>query len=200
MKPKLLYFFASLFLCGLAGCAVTDIDHTADFSRYQTYAWGKSDIDVSNPLYKSDLISKRIRNAVDEEFAKRGIVKDQNDPDFIVRFHTYTEEKEQASGGYPYAHPYFPYGWYPFAFRWGWGYFPYAPMSPPTTREYTEGTLVLDIIDHQSDELVWRGSVSGNVDDVSTLKKQIEKGIRAIMKKYPIAPADHLNIKQDAIS
>lgn len=198
MKLKLFYIFLSLSLIGLGGCAVTDLDHTADFSRYKTYAWGKSDIDVSNPLYNSDLISKRIRTTVDEEFAKRGIVKNENDPDFIVRFHTYTEKKEQTSGGYPYTYGYFPYGWYPFAFRWG--YFPYLLLRPQTTREYTEGTLVLDIIDQQSDELVWRGSVSGNVDDVSALKKQIEKGIRAIMKKYPVTPGDQLILKPEAIS
>ena len=198
MKPKLSYFLFPLFLFGLAGCAVTDVDHAADFTRYKTYAWGKSDMDVSNPLYKSDLISKRIRDAVDEEFAKRGIIKDENDPDFIVRFHTYTEEKEESAASRPYGYGYFPYGWYPFTFRWG--YFPYALMGPPPQRQYTEGTLILDIVDHQTDELVWRGSVSGNVDDVSTLKKQIEKGIKAIMKKYPVMPGERLDLKQDAVS
>jgi hypothetical protein len=73
-------------------------------------------------------------------------------------------------------------------------------MGPPARRQYTEGTLILDIVDHQTDELVWRGSVSGNVDDVSTLKKQIEKGIKAIMKKYPVMPGERLDLKQDAIS
>jgi hypothetical protein len=198
MKTKLTYAFLLLSILGLAGCAVTDIDRTANFAHYKTYAWGKSDIDVSNPLYNSDLINKRIRQAVEEEFSRRGIVKNENDPDFIVRFHTYTEEKTERQSAYPYGYGYIPYTWYPFAFRWG--YYPFAPMMPQPPREYTEGTLILDIVDHESNELVWRGSVSGNVDDVVALKKQIEKGVKAIMKKYPVTPDGRLNIGQDAIS
>jgi hypothetical protein len=188
----------SLLLFGLASCAVTDMDRSADFSKYQTFAWGESEIDVSNPVYDSDLISKRIRTTVEKEFAKRGIVKNENNPDFIVSYHTYTEEKQRAYDGYPYGsygYPYYPFRFYPFAF--GWGY-PYHWMRPTTTKEYTEGTLVLDIIDRKSDHLVWRGSVSGDVENLSALKKQIEKGIKAIMKKYPVTPDTPLNIGNDA--
>lgn len=194
MNRKNINILLAVFLMGLAGCAVTDLDKSADFTRYKTFAWGKSEIDVSNPVYDSDLINKRIYHAVEKEFAKRGIVKNERNPDFIVRYHTYTEEKRQTQGGYPYRYGFHPFGFYPFAFGWG---FPYFLTTPQTTREYTEGTLVLDIIDRRSDELIWRGSVSGNVEDASNLKKQIEKGIKAIMKKYPVTPGDPLNIGND---
>jgi hypothetical protein len=48
--------------------------------------------------------------------------------------------------------------------------------------------LVSPIATVKSDEVVWRGTVSGKVDDVANLQKQIDKGIRAIMKKYPVTP------------
>ena len=80
----------------------------------------------------------------------------------------------------------------------GWAYaYPYPWMSPPTESEYTEGTLILDILDKDTGELVWRGSVSGNVEDTSNLRKQIDKGIRAIMKKYPVSPGEPLKIGGD---
>jgi hypothetical protein len=195
MNRKNINILLALFLLGLAGCAVTDLDKSADFTRYKTFAWGKSDVEVSNPVYDSDLINKRIYHAVEKEFAKRGIVKNDRNPDFIVRYHTYTEEKQQTQGGHPYRYGFHPFGgFYPFAFGWG---FPYYLTTPQTTSEYTEGTLVLDIIDRRSDELIWRGSVSGNVEDTSNLKKQIEKGIKAIMKKYPVTPDNPLNIGND---
>jgi hypothetical protein len=180
----------------MAGCAVTDMDQSANFSQYQTYAWGESKVDVSNPIYDSDLINKKIRATVENEFAKRGIRKNDADPDFVVSYHTYTEEKERVSGGYPYyGSPFYPFGFYPFAFRWGYLY-PWT--SPQIKTEYTEGTLIIDIKDHQTEELVWRGSVSGSVDDVAGIRKQIEKGIKAIMKKYPVTPDEPLNIGIDA--
>jgi hypothetical protein len=187
-----------LLLFGLAGCAVTDIDRSADFSDYQTYAWGKSEVKVTNPLYESDLINKKIRSTVESEFAKRGIIKNENNPDFLVSYHTYTEKKEQVSGGYGY--PYYGYGFSPFRFypfAYGFGY-PYYWMRPESKTQYTEGTLIIDIIDRASDALVWRGSVRGNVDDAAGLKKQIEKGIKAIMKKYPVSPDAPLNIGNDS--
>lgn len=70
-------------------------------------------------------------------------------------------------------------------------------MGRPHVKEYTEGTLILDIIDRSTDELVWRGSVSGNVEGISRLRKQIEKGVKAIMKKYPVTPDEPLNIGND---
>lgn len=194
MRLKAIYLLFGIFLFGLSGCAVTDFDRSADFSKYKTFGWGKSDIDVSSPVYDSELINKRIRRTVEEEFAKRGIQKSAEDPDFIVRYHTFTEEKERTSGGHPYAYRYFPYGFYPFAF--GWGY-PYYWMTPPRTTEYTEGTLVLDIIDNRSDELVWRGTVTGEVEDLASLRKKIEKGVKAIIKKYPATPGTPLNIGGD---
>lgn len=200
MSKRNIFVLIGFFLLGLSGCAVTDFDRSADFTRYKTFAWGKPEVDVKNPVYEGDLINDRIRQAVEAEFAKRGIVKSRRNPDFIVRYHTYTEEKKSQSGGYPYAYSYryLPFGFYPFAF--GYGY-PFHWMAPPQVREFTEGTLILDILDNRSNELVWRGAVSGNVDDLASLKKQIEKGIKAIMKKYPVSPDQPLNIEdQDAIS
>jgi hypothetical protein len=196
MKTSKIYILLTgLFLFGLGGCAVTDMDRSVNFTKYQTYSWGDSEVEVKNPLYDSDLINKKIRTTVENEFAKRGIVANPQNPDFLVRYHTYTEEKERVSGGYNYGYPYFPLRFYPYAF--GWGY-PYHWMSPQMKSDYTEGTLIIDIVDRQTDELVWRGSVSGNVDDVSGLKKQIEKGIKAIMKKYPVRPDDALRIGNGA--
>jgi hypothetical protein len=58
----------------------------------------------------------------------------------------------------------------------------------PQHYTYTEGTLIIDILDTKTNEVVWRGTVAGKVDDVANLQKQIDKGIRAILKKYPVTP------------
>lgn len=190
MKVNRIYMLIGLIMIGLSGCATTDFDHKADFSKYRTFAWGKSEVDVSNPVYESDLITNRIQAAVEKELAKRGVVESSTDPDFIVKYHTYTEEKKRSEGVYPYRYGFYPYGFFPFAF--GWRY-PYYMGSPAEVEEYTEGTLVLDMIDQRTGELVWRGSVSGNVEDTARLKKQVERAVQAIMKKYPVSPASPLD-------
>jgi hypothetical protein len=34
--------------------------------------------------------------------------------------------------------------------------------------------------------LVWRGAIDGAVGDIGDLDRQIEKGVHAILKKYPV--------------
>lgn len=176
----LVFIFTSMM-----GCAVTDIDRTANFGKYKTFAWGEAHVNVDNPVYDSDLIDKNIKQTVEQEFAKHGIRVDNKNPDFIVSYHTYTKDKKQRTMQPYYYHPYFfPYRFYPYGWGWGmpYGYFGGAPYV------YTEGTLIVDVVDAKTQDVVWRGTVSGNVDDVKKLQKQIAKGVRAIVKKYPFTP------------
>lgn len=188
---------ASILLLLAGSCAITDVDRSADFRSYRTFAWGKSKEEVKNPVYKSDLISKNIQQTVEREFAKRGISMDNRNPDFVVSYHTHTERKQEVRGGnfYGYGFPYFGRFYrYPFGM---WGY-PFA-WSAPVESTYTEGTLIIDITDHKTRELVWRGTVKGNVDNISNLQKQIQKGIKAIMKKYPVTPEEPLPLKEEKV-
>jgi hypothetical protein len=187
-KNNILLLLLSLVL--LSGCAVTDLDKQVNFSAYRTFAWTKSEVKVANPIYNSDLISKNIKRTVETEFEKRGIMKREDNPDFLVSFHTYTEQKQESNGG-----SFYNYSYMPFRYFYGYGFgfpfgMPLAYGSPSRTYTFTEGTLILDITDRKTNEVIWRGSVSGNVNNVATLQKQIGKGIKAIMKKFPITPGD----------
>jgi hypothetical protein len=193
-KIKLNILLASVMMM-LASCAVTDFDRTADFNRYRTFAWGDSEIKTENPLYKSDLINSNIKSTVEQEFAKRGITLSERNADFLVSYHTYTEKKQNTTGGTNYyGYPFFGYRYFPFAY--GWGY-PFGWNNTNRTYDYTEGTLIIDITDKNTNELVWRGSVSGNVDNAANLQKTIAKGIKAIMKKYPVTPQEPVNLNPE---
>jgi hypothetical protein len=189
----------ALLILFVSGCAVTDIDREVNFNGYRKYAWKKADVDVVNPIYESDLINKKIETVVQEEFAKKGIVlANNNKPDFFVNYNIRTEKKQQTINNYQ------GLGYYPFwGLGWGWrmpymmGYPSYGYGGMPYTREYTQGTLILDVVDAHSNKLVWRGSVSGNVDNVKNLQRQIEKGVKAIMKKYPGQPGENHKVIPD---
>ena len=178
--------FTLISFASLWGCATVDYDRSTDFSKYKTYAWMKSETKVGdNPKYNSDLINRNIKYAVETEFAKRGIEKTtKSQADFLIGYHTYTEKKQQTTshyGGYPFM-PYYGYGW-----GWRpWGMMPYGAWSNGLRNyTYTEGTLIIDVVDNQTKELVWRGAVEGDVDNIARLQKKIQKGVEAIIKKYP---------------
>jgi hypothetical protein len=192
------YIIAGLLLIA-AGCAVTDFDRSADFSRYRTYAWGKAEVDVKNPVHDSKLINKNIKATVENEFAKRGITRNDRSPDFLISYHTYTEQKERTTGGNYYGYPFSLFRFYPYGFGWG---IPYGLQTPPRMETVTEGTLIIDVTDSKTKDLVWRGTVTGTVDNVSGLQRQIRKGIKAILKKYPVKTNEPLPLikDEDAIS
>ena len=61
MKKQVSLFSTLLLLLVMVGCAVTDFDRSVNFNSYRTFGWGNSEVDVSNPLYRGDLINKRIK-------------------------------------------------------------------------------------------------------------------------------------------
>ena len=124
-------------LFGATSCAVTDFDRRADFREYKTYAWGEPTIKVENPVFHSDLIDQQIKQTVATAFAERGITHTASQPDLIISYQTFTENKEQQTGGY--FGPFMPYGGF-FPWRFGWGWWPYyGPHGLATSNEHVHG-------------------------------------------------------------
>jgi len=171
----------------LGSCAVTDRSHDVDFNQYRTFGFSTAQINVDHPAYKSGLISSKIRKNIKQEFENHGLVYAKRNPDLLVSYETFTKEKEQMSAGYgafPMMYPGMYYRSFPYMM--GYPYMPYGMYgSGGRMSYYTEGTLIIDVTDAKSKEQVWRGLVKGNVSDLNALQKSLDKGVKAIMKKYP---------------
>ncbi len=153
---------------------------TGDMAEYRTYALlphpTGGDPRVHNPL-----VASRVETAVDETLAAKGYTRaSAASADFMVGWHAALEGKVDVQTvdryyGYGYG------GWYG---RYGRG----AVVSNTHVREYDEGTLIIDVVDKSSNELVWRGSVQAEVyRDVSPQERQarITKAIQAIFEDFP---------------
>lgn len=185
---KIYHIFFFILLAGLWSCAPGTSTSMAPQQpgQYKTYAWLKGDQKAENPLYNSEIIDQNIRQSVDRELSAKGFTIDTQNPDFLVKYQTYTEKRVSTTGGYYGGWPNMGFGPYS---RWGWGYgYGYGSMmgSSPSTYTTTEGTLVIDFIDTKSGNVVWRGYAEGNVDNASRLSPKIEKGVHSIMKKLPL--------------
>jgi hypothetical protein len=176
--------FILLFLAVLSSCSrvQTNMDKSVNVSGYKTYSWKEPDVKSDNPLYKSDLIDKAIKENVENELAQRGLVHNDQNPDIYILYHTYVQNVQRTYGGY-YGGPYGYYGspWYGYGYGLGYGY----GGLWPSTYTSTEETLILDFIDSHTNKLVWRGSTKDDVTNVSKIEKTLQKDVHAIMKKYP---------------
>ena len=176
----------------LAGCSsysvVSDYDRSMPFGSYKTYHWsdeGASRID-DDVLAKNPLVYKHIRSAVNRELRAKGfILKDIGPVDFIVS--THAGIRERVTAGPPTVSFAYRSGYY----RRGHGYYSfwYDPYGPyPRLTYYEEGTLVIDIIDSKTDDLAWRGVVSGILRDYTStddMHREIDTVVARVLAQFP---------------
>ena len=163
-----------LILMGCSSITVKhDYDQAVDFSKFKTYKWGTAN-DPNDVLLSNMLILKRVYEAIDLSLEKKGFKKVEADPDFLVYPHGATKEKTDIqSWGGSYG------GW--------WGAGPYGGGNIDVT-QYTEGTLVIDMVDMSDNQLFWRGVGTGAVGSPSTPEestKNINRVIDQILKDFP---------------
>lgn len=183
--------FISFFILALAGCAPTlrftsDYDDAVDFSAYETFDWMSPPRNYDDPLGDYPTIALRIKRAVEDELIAKGFKKVDEDPDFFVVYHASVERRLTRTyidtWGYYYPH----YRYYPRYRR-----YPRFRSYPPVVwgltyvDGYDEGTLVIDIVDATTNELVWRGSAIGAVGDPVRAREKVGETVRMILEEFP---------------
>lgn len=188
MKPMQKLFLMALGL-SLAGCMTistsTDYDPSANFSGLKTYDWAGPQPITGNPRLDSDILHARIRTAVERELAAKGFEKAAGGaPDFKVAYHVGLEEKLDVT-----SFTYYDYG-YPSYYRGGFGFGPSAawPQTETHVYQYEEGTLLLDVVNPETKELMWRGTAKAEVDPGQSPEKKearINKAVQKLLAQFP---------------
>ncbi len=190
MTQKL--FIISLALLAFASCSsikvTSDKDGNFDFTKAKSlsyYGWTEESDKILNQFDK-----ERIEKAFANEFKNRGVSVTDRDGDIIVSLYIVVDQKTGTTAytnHYGAGGPYGYYGGYGYGARWGWG------MGYSTTSyseyDYKVGTLVCDVFDSKTKNLVWQGVVSGEINENPKNREQnIPRVVRELMKKYPVAP------------
>lgn len=167
---------------GAAQKVYVDFDESVDFNQFQTFAWARTS-EVSL-LDTSPLMHSRVKNAIEYQLTTSGLIEDTENPDLYVTY--YGEEEEQLSV----STTHWGYGW---GGSWAWD--PYwgpgwgASTGSSMVRTYPVGTLIVDLWNVQTQQLIWRGSATKAIpSDPEKQAKLIDKAVakiaRAWKKKY----------------
>src|SRR5262245_40917796 len=155
----------------LAQDVSVDFDKAADFAHIKTFyakigtAWG-------NPLSE-----KRVQGEIEQSLVEKGWQKapDEASADAVVVLHGASQIKKDLNtfysgmGGY---------GWR----GWGGG----MGTAQTTVSEYKVGTLVVDIFDAKSKNLVYRGTASDEISDKPEKnQKKMAKAADKLFKDFP---------------
>jgi hypothetical protein len=166
--------------CGMS--VKSDYQKSFDFSQLRTFAF-KTDRASNDPLIKNTIEARRIQNALAAQLEANGFTQSAQNPNFIVAFYARSRERSQVEstgfGGFGYG-PGFGWGYgIPYRGFWQRGF---APDLWTTT--YTQGSVMVDIIDARKNELVWRGVVKDTVHGIGQSEKQADQAAKDLVKKY----------------
>jgi hypothetical protein len=160
----------------------TDFDELASFREYRTYSWIENQSESQgDPAVSSPLTARRVQNAVDSELIRRGYRRvDTGMPDFYLAFSVSSSRRTDiTSTGDPYGHRYYM----------GYRSSRYHGVGVDVqSSHWIESTIVLDVIDAATNEVVWRGWATSDLDanpSPDRVSYYVERAVEKILKEFP---------------
>ena len=172
IKPAILCVAVSILVLGCASYAgAQDVHYNfmpgTDFSKYHTYKW----VTIEGGAHPNQIMDAEIKQAVDSQLASKGMTKTDSDKaDLFVGYQVAVDQEKQWNG----------YGMGG-GLRWG-------GMASATSSTIDNGTLVVDMYDPTSKQLVWTGRASKTLDPSSNQEKNMKnlnKAMAKLLKNYP---------------
>jgi hypothetical protein len=148
----------------------TDYDHGANFTQYKTYSWEQ--VKTKDPLDVD-----RIKGAVNGALAAKGWTQVDSGGDVSIVALEITRNQQTLNTFYD-----------GFGGGWGWRRFGGGGFgeATTTTETYKVGTVVVDIFETKTKQLIWRGSESDTLSNNSDKNiKNLDKGVEKMFKKFP---------------
>ena len=148
----------------------TDFDRNANFGQYKTYSW-------EQVKTKDALDVGRIKAAVNAALAAKGWTQVDSGGDVSIIAMEMTHDQQTLNTFYD-----------GFGGGWGWRRFGGGGFGEATTTTdtYKVGTLVVDLFDTKTKQLVWRGSSSDTISSNSNKNIQnLNKGVEKLLKQFP---------------
>jgi Domain of unknown function (DUF4136) len=152
---------------------------------------------ASDPMLNNSITAQHLRNDLVRGLEGKGYTLAPSNPDFQVAYYEGTKQKLDTTYWNP--GPSWRYGYRGYGFRrnryaWAWPY--YSSYGPGFSgygpgmqvQDYNQGTVIVDVIDPTTQELLWRGQgVSSVSTDPATYAKELGQAVSAILQKFPQA-------------
>ena len=170
-RLSFLALFVTLSLLTTGALAAQDVRYNfmpgTDFTKYRTYKW----VAVEGGAHPNQIVDAQIKQAVDAQLASKGMTKTDSDKaDLFVGYQIAVDQEKQwnayGMGG---------------GLRWG-------GMGTATSSTIKVGTLVLDMYDPATKQLVWTGNATKTLDPSSNQEKNqknLDKAMQKLLKNYP---------------
>ncbi len=157
----------SLLLGGCAGMAIqADQDPAVSLDSYETYTWSPNRR-VSGDVRVTPALRTQVREDIDRHLADKGYVRVNSGADFSVAWQVTIEGETivQTLGYYS-----------------GSNFSDNLAQPGTAARRYEEGTLIIDIMEGESERLIWRGTATAEVRQRPSVEERSAKVAEAVQK------------------
>jgi hypothetical protein len=171
-KGRIFSLFLVMAFLTVGTLAAQDVKYNfmpgTDFSKFHTYKW----VNIEGGAHPNQIVDAQIKQSVDSQLASKGLTKTDSDKaDLYVGYQVAVDQQKQwnayGMGG---------------GLRWGGG------MASATSSTINVGTLVLDMYDPTTKQLVWTGNATKTLDPSSNQEKNqknLNKAMEKLLKNYP---------------
>ena len=165
---------ALLGACGLGVVAGADFTPGVDFARYASFEWDDpDDRPVGDPrLQNNPFFNQRFEAAVALELAEHGIRQNAEGPRLLVHHHVTVRSRVDV---------------YEADAREG--YSANRRNESPQVIEFEEGTVLVDIADAESKEILWRGwaqfDITRALADPDVMERAIQEAVAKMFDRFP---------------
>jgi hypothetical protein len=152
----------------------SDYDRSVDFSKYKTYDFGPGTVIKDGVTQGSDnLLDQKVNSAVENELNAKGLRRTSDNPDLLITYVAGAHEKTELESAPGYAGPGYYGGWWDYSWNNFW------------VRTYEEGTLLIDLKDAETNQLVYRVYGVDELKKPEKRQKQIDKIAKKGFKDFP---------------
>jgi hypothetical protein len=138
--------------------------HGTDFSAYKTYGWVPFQDPAANPANHI-----RVTRAVEKELEAKGLTKATDSrADVFVRYQGRLEKKVKGTPAKVDS--------------------PWQPTNPRFTVDFSKvqiGTLVLELYDGRTKDVVWHGRTSARMATPDRIEEQISAAVKLLLSRFP---------------
>jgi hypothetical protein len=172
---------AVLSSCGSSLAVIADWDHHVDFSGFRTFTWLEPAGDAPGDRLPEHL-DIRLRRVVEEVLIDKGLEPAPAFPqaDLALTYFVSTQRELRVD---LVTHSY--YGGYTYGY---WGGYPGYGTTTARVREYATGSVVIDIVDRKTRQLVWTCAVEGEIKSANPPGERVEAVVRKMLRDFPPSP------------
>jgi hypothetical protein len=186
-------FFSSigiLFLFTQCGPTVQSTKTAdVDLEKFDTYAYLPNSDTIDYGMLPEEMVEEKTMTAINDEMQDIGYNINRDDPDLLVKTHIMMDREADAVADpiystYNYYYPGFAIGYASPYYYSGYAGVPRVVGYDVDAVQYTEGTMVVDVINTDTNEIVWRGWAEERISP-DNFEDEVKDYVEEIFDEFP---------------